>query len=285
MPEGPEIRKAADRVAQAIVGKRAIRVEFTQARLSSWNSILSGNTVHSIETHGKAMLTRFDNGLNIYSHNQLYGRWLCVPAGEMPDSNRQLRLAIHSADQWALLYSASDIEVLRDSELKQHPFLKKIGPDVLSAGLTAETVAQRLLEKRFRNRQLGSFLTDQSFVAGLGNYLRCDILFYEKLHPKTKPSQLEPQQIKNLAQTILRMPRQSYATAGITNDLEKTRQLLEQGIDLEDARFLVFHRQGQPCYRCGSKIRKQNISGQCYLCPKCQNPVGDCTSSLLPGVR
>lgn len=270
MPEGPEIRKAADRVAHAIAGKRAMQIEFSQPKLKAWNSILSGHTVRCIETRGKAMLTRLDNGLNIYSHNQLYGRWLCVPAGELPDSNRQLRLAIKTVDQWALLYSASDIEVLDDSELKQHPFLKKLGPDILSPDLTVEQVAQRLLDKRFRNRQLGSFLTDQSFVAGLGNYLRCDILFHEKLHPRTKPSQLKPLQIKNLAKTILSMPRQSYATEGITNNLEKTRELIKQGITLEDARFLVFHREGSPCYRCGEKILKLNISGQCYLCPRCQ---------------
>ena len=270
MPEGPEIRKAADRVAQAIAGKRAIRVEFTQTKLKSWDKKLSNHVVRCIETHGKAMLTRFDNGLNIYSHNQLYGRWLCVPAGELPETTRQLRLAIKTTHQWALLYSASDIEVLHDSDISQHPFLKKLGPDVLSPNLTVEQVTQRLLDKRFHNRQLGSFLTDQSFVAGLGNYLRCDILFYEKLHPKTKPSQLTPQKIKSLAKTILRMPQQSYATAGITNDLQTTKKLVKQGVDLEDARFLIFHRDGQLCYRCGGKIQKQDISGPCYLCPECQ---------------
>ena len=271
MPEGPEIRKAADRVGQAIAGKRAIRVEFTQNKLKPWSSKLSHHIVCCVETRGKAMLTRFDNGLNIYSHNQLYGRWLCVPAEDLPDTKRQLRLTIKTADQWALLYSASDIEVLHDSDLSKHTFLKKLGPDVLSPDLTAEQVAQQLLDTRFHNRQLGSFLTDQSFVAGLGNYLRCDILFYEKLHPRKKPSQLTPQQIKSLAKTILKMPQQSYATAGITNDLKTTEILVKQGVDLEDARFLVFHREGLPCYRCSEKIQKKNISGQCYFCPECQS--------------
>jgi endonuclease-8 len=270
MPEGPEIRKAADQVERAIAGKQAVHVAFTQSKLKHWNSILSGRTVRCIETRGKAMLTRFDNNLNIYSHNQLYGRWLCVPPGKLPNTKRQLRLSIKAIDRWALLYSASDIEVLKDNELEHHPFLKKLGPDVLSPKLTIDQVTKRLLDKRFHNRQLGSFLTDQSFVAGLGNYLRCDILFYEKLHPRTKPSQLAPIQIKSLASTILRMPQQSYNTEGITNDLNKTKQLLSQGVELEDARFLVFHREGLLCYCCGEQIQKQNISGQCYLCLKCQ---------------
>jgi endonuclease-8 len=66
------------------------------------------------------------------------------------------------------------------------------------------------------------------------------------------------------------MPQQSYNTEGITNDPNKTKQLLSQGVELEDARFLVFHREGLLCYCCGEQIQKQNISGQCYLCLKCQ---------------
>jgi endonuclease-8 len=53
-------------------------------------------------------LIGFSNGLTLYTHNQLYGRWLIITGSEYPDSSRQLRLAIHTGDHAALLYSASD---------------------------------------------------------------------------------------------------------------------------------------------------------------------------------
>jgi endonuclease-8 len=75
---------------------------------------LQGKTVCQVTARGKAILTRFSNGLTLYTHNQLYGRWLITTGGEYPDSSRQLRLAIHTGDHAALLYSAKDISILSD---------------------------------------------------------------------------------------------------------------------------------------------------------------------------
>jgi formamidopyrimidine-DNA glycosylase len=80
-------------------------------------------TVCQVKARGKAILTRFSNGLTLYTHNQPYGRWLITTGGEYPDSSRQLRLAIHTGDHTALLYSASDISILNEAELRQHPYV------------------------------------------------------------------------------------------------------------------------------------------------------------------
>jgi len=162
MPEGPEIRKAADKVEKAIINKPILKVEFGQAHLKDqekkFNDFINSNiTVEKIETYGKAMVMRFKSanhpdGLNIYTHNQLYGRWVCCPANQVPPSNRQLRLAIHTHDEWALLYSASDIFVLNDKEVLDHPFIKKIGKDVLSPATTIDFIKDRLLSATYRNR-------------------------------------------------------------------------------------------------------------------------------------
>lgn len=272
MPEGPEIRRAADKVTAAIVAKPIIGVLFGLDKLKTWESQLTGATVNSVETYGKAMLIRFDNALNIYSHNQLYGRWMISPYGELPNTKRQLRIAIHARDKSALLYSASDIEVLHDPEIETHPFLKKLGPDVFSPNLTIQDLMERLVSKRFAKRRLGAFLTDQSFIAGLGNYLRCEILFVTGLSPEVSPHQLSNAQLKALAHAILALPKQSYETEGITNDLEQAKALMKQGHSFENARFWVFRRKGQPCYRCNTIIQNRKSGGQnCYFCPTCQN--------------
>ena len=131
MPEGPEIRREADAVAKAVAGRAPTAVFFAFESLKPFESALTGVTLTAVETHGKAMLTRFENGLNIYSHNQLYGQWVIRNAYDYPETNRQLRLAIHNDEKSALLYSASEIAVLPDDELASHPFLSRIGPDLL----------------------------------------------------------------------------------------------------------------------------------------------------------
>ena len=72
------------------------------------------------------------------------------------------------------------------------------GSDIVSETLQQSQI-ERLTEKHFNKRQIGGFLTDQSFVAGLGNYLRCEILFVAGLHPKQTPANLDNIQLEALA--------------------------------------------------------------------------------------
>ena len=271
MPEGPEIRLAADEIADAIVGRPATNVFFAFDQLKHYEKRLAGRTVTAVETYGKAMLTRFDNELNIYSHNQLYGIWRVFNAGKIPETKRQLRLAIHNEEKSALLYSASDIEVLEDWEVPTHPFIKKIGPDLLNPAVTIDQVAERFMSHRFKKRRLATILLDQGFLAGIGNYLRSEILYVAGVHPKMRPIDCTAEQINKLAEASVLLTRQSYKTKGITNDLNLVSQLKDEGLSRADYRFFIFNREDKPCYSCGRPIIKEmHGSRRLYLCPHCQ---------------
>lgn len=272
MPEGPEIRRVADDLQKQLAGRVIDSIRFGLPPLKKWEKCLTGANIIKVEAYGKALVTRLDNGFNIYSHNQLYGRWHFCNTGDYPDSRRQLRLAIDCQGKSALLYSASNIAVYNNDEILQHPFLCKLGPDVLDHSTTEENIAERLLSVRYKNRQIGGILTDQALVAGLGNYLRCEILFYSKIHPEVCSGDLAARKLHKLANAILELPRQSYKTAGITNQLSAANKLIKQGAAFEEARFYVFRRQGLPCYRCGAIIKKQQQAGQAFFyCPHCQS--------------
>ena len=275
MPEGPEIRRIADAMEKQIANRIIDSIHFGPDALKSWEARLTGAKIIKIKTYGKAMVICLRSvkgkSLNIYSHNQLYGRWFFCKTNDYPRTKRQLRIAIDCQGKSALLYSASDIAVLNDDELLQHPFLRKLGPDVLDKSTTAEHIVERLCSISYRKRQLGAVLSDQCFVAGLGNYLRCEILFYSSLHPKVHSSELDEKKLHLLAGTILKLARQSYQTSGITNNRDHAQQLMKQGASFEETRFYVFRRQGLPCYRCGRLIEKKSLAGQaCYYCPQCQ---------------
>ena len=141
MPEGPEIRRAADELAAAIAGQQVTHVFFAFDHLQPFANRLQGETVCQVTARGKAILTRFSNGLTLYTHNQLYGHWRIITGDEYPASSRQLRLAIHTGKHAALLYSASDISILNDAELRQHPYISRLGPDLLDPGADAGQLA------------------------------------------------------------------------------------------------------------------------------------------------
>lgn len=271
MPEGPEIRRAADRVARGVVGETAHRVALTLPGLAAYGERLSGSRVLGVETWGKAMVTHFDVGLSVYSHNQLYGRWYVVGAGTEPRTKRQLRFGIYADTHDALLYSASSIEVLATPEVAEHRFIAKLGPDPLREETQPRHVARQLSDPRFRGRQLAASLLDQAFVAGIGNYLRAEILFFSGIHPARRPEDLESATRRRLARWIYELPRRAYETGGVTDDPRRVRKHEREGQTRRQYRHAVFNRAGLPCRRCGAKIQRLELGGRrIYLCGHCQ---------------
>jgi endonuclease VIII len=271
MPEGPEIRREADRIARALEGQEAVQVWFAFETLKPWEAELTGRRVISIESRGKALLTRFEGGANVYSHNQLYGRWYVVRRDQLPATNRQLRFAVHTEHKSALLYSASEIEVLQDDDLSSHAFLQKLGPDILSTTVRPKQVLQRLEEKSFARRSLGALLLDQGFVCGLGNYLRSEILFVSRLMADARVIDLTSQQREELADAIVTITRRAYRHRGVTNELDDVRRLKAEGVPFSQHRHFVFARAGKSCRLCGYMVQKRESAGRrLYWCDACQ---------------
>jgi endonuclease-8 len=271
MPEGPEIRRAAERIARKVVGHRAERVEFGLPRLTSWGGELTGRAVEAVDVRGKAMLTRFEGDVAVYSHNQLYGVWFVRRRDDLPATGRQLRFAVHTEEYSALLYSASEIEVVSRDEEACHPFLSALGPDPLNDPLTPGDVALRLASPRFRRRQLGALLLDQRCVAGLGNYLRADILFDAGIHPARRPADCTDAELIRLDDAVRCITRRSLDTGGLTVEPELAERLKASGEPRRRYRHWVYGRAGDACRRCGAEIAVDAIGGRTiYLCPACQ---------------
>ena len=271
MPEGPEIKRSADQLAAALVGHIAERVEFSPPELKRHELVLTGRYVSAVEARGKAMLIHFDHGWTIYSHNQLYGDWFVRRAGERPSTTRNLRVAIQNYAKAALLYSATDIEVLRTVDVAQHRYIRKLGLDLLADGTTSQNVLAQVEAAQFQRRNLAALLLDQSFLAGVGNYLRSDILFAAKLHPSLSLADLTPAQKLALADHALKLARQSYKTRGVTNDLERVAMLKAQGVTRSRYRHLAFQRDGEACYECATTIERVDYGGRgCFVCAVCQ---------------
>jgi endonuclease-8 len=271
MPEGPEIRRAADKIAAVLEDQVIEQVYFGLPDLTQYDEQLSGQRVTWLETRGKALLTHFDHGLSIYSHNQLYGRWYVVKRGKEPATRRSLRLALHTQSHSALLYSASDIAVLDSDGMAQHPFLARIGPDILNPTLHWRDVAKILSSPSFVRRGVGAFYLEQSFLAGIGNYLRSEILFEAGVNPRKKPGELSAKQLNDLARATLSISQRAYKTGGITNSEANVKALKKQGLKRRDYRHWVFGCDNQNCHRCGEIIIKESIaSRRLYWCPLCQ---------------
>jgi endonuclease-8 len=291
MPEGPEIRRMVDDIGKAIVGRTARQVFFAFDHLKPFEAELAGRQVTCVEARGKAVLVHFeataeDGPWCVYSHNQLYGKWRTGAADREPSTNRQLRFAVFALRKAARLFSASDIFVVRPDALDQVGYLSRLGPDPLNQAVDIGDLMAIFDDKRFAGRALGGLLLDQGFMAGIGNYLRSEILFEARIAPSTRPGDLAPADRERLAQAILEMLSRAYRLKGVTNDPERAERLKQAGWTFGQRRHMVFDRDGQACHDCDTPISKVQIaSRRLYFCPMCQGVRARSSDGPAPDLR
>ena len=271
MPEGPEIRRAADRISKKIVGKEIHSLTLIYPPIVEFQEILQQSQIESITTRGKAMLIRFDCDLSMYSHNQLYGRWTVNRRSTEMKWNRSLRVEFLTDNFAVRLWSATDIEIIPTSKEEDHPFISKLGPDILDDSCTPSLIFERLKSKKFCNRNASSLMLDQSFIAGIGNYLRSEILHQSGVHPNAKPRLISDKKLLHWAETTKNLSKLSYDTGGFTVSEKVALAGKQRGEPKRAYRHSAFCRNGLLCHYCDAEIVRIRVANRRLdYCPKCQ---------------
>ncbi|TYP95330.1 endonuclease-8 [Fodinibius salinus] len=271
MPEGPEIWRTADNLNKALTGRKITDFYFAFDELKDSEPKLKGQKITNVEARAKAILTYFEDDIVMYSHNQLYGKWMIPEDGKQPETNRSLRVAIHNKQGSAYLYSASDVELLPRNKVEDHSYIKKLGPDVLHPNTTKQDIAKQYFSDEFKNRKLTTLLLDQGFVSGIGNYLRSEIMFYAGVNPRQKLREYSREEKEELAKATITLSERSYETGGITNDASIVEALKRENAAYSEYRHFVYNRTGDRCHKCGTVIEEEKTGGRkIYYCPSCQ---------------
>ena len=271
MPEGPEIRRAGDRISKVLVRKEIIESNFYYKNIKDKEKIVKNENIKNITTRGKAMLIRFENNWTMYSHNQLYGKWTVNLNATKIQSNRSLRVLFKTRKHTVRLWSATDIDLLPTFEEDEHPFLRKIGPDVLNESCNCKLIEERLTHKIFHKKKASTLMLDQTFLSGLGNYLRSEILFDAKIHPDDRPFDLDETRIKQWAKSIKNITNLAYETGGFTVSKSIADINKSNGEKRRSYRHAVFMRHEYKCLNCMGRIeRKWYGKRKIDYCPNCQ---------------
>ncbi len=267
MPEGPEIFLAA-RAVHAAIAQKPITLSLRHPALVNKARSLRGVSIARVYARSKAMLTEFTNGVVLYSHNQLYGEWVLHRVGE-PLLTKQVRLIIRTTAHQVVLYSATDFAWLKVGTENTHPYIAKLGPEVLDDNVTARDIAKRLTQ--FPRRSIADALLDQHVIAGLGNYLRADILFVARINPLRKIADLSAPEIRRVANACKTLTRRSVQQHGVVRPWRQYQTAHKASDSFEASRFYAFDREGAPCWQCATSIMRVTQGGRgLFYCPCCQ---------------
>ena len=271
MPEGPEIRRAADRIGKALIGRRIESAKLPYATFLGREHLIDGQTVVEVTSRAKAMLIRFENGWTMYSHNQLYGRWTVNLVSTQSNSRRSLRAEFCTKKHAVRLWSATDIDLIPTVEEQLHSFLARLGPDVLDEKVTSDMLHKQLLSKQCFRKKAATLMLDQRSFAGLGNYLRSEILFTAGVHPDDRPCDLPAERLVAWAEAIKSVTVQAYKKGGVTVPTHIAEAGKARGEPRRTWRHYAFCRNERPCLTCAALIVRLRYGGRRLdHCPNCQ---------------
>ncbi|MBX3138908.1 hypothetical protein KF707_21960 [Candidatus Obscuribacterales bacterium] len=99
MPEAPEVRKYADNLATALVGRRiksfSARTKDAKSWLAANESELVGLKIDKVFARGKNIIGLIEGGYYFYSHQMMWGRWEIHPGGEDIARDRKRARSYH----------------------------------------------------------------------------------------------------------------------------------------------------------------------------------------------
>jgi formamidopyrimidine-DNA glycosylase len=152
-----------------------------------------------------------------------------------------------------------------DHPAENHTLLRDLGPEPLSDEFTGEALWRR---SRGRKTAVKNFIMDGRIVVGVGNIYASEALFMAGIHPSRPAGRIAQVRYQALALSIRDVLKRAIRLGGTT-----LRDYLNS--DSRPGYFaqelLVYEREGQPCFQCGTPIRRRVIGQRSsYYCHRCQ---------------
>ena len=273
MPELPEVEHVVRALRPAIVGRRIVAAELKLKRTApnvsrpAFARLLHNSLITGVSRRGKYILIELDADRLLTTHLRMTGKFVTLSQ----DDNQPpyAHVIFHLDDDRRLVFC--DMRqfgrmrfVANRNRLPKE--ILSLAPEPLSPDFTEHYFRQTLRKSK---RSLKQLLLDQTRVLGLGNIYAAEALFLAAVNPTKSAHRLSKARTEQLYNAV-REVLQEAIDAGST-----------LRIDLADANgdyigtserfWRVYEREGEPCVRCGAKIKRVVHGGRStYYCPKCQ---------------
>jgi formamidopyrimidine-DNA glycosylase len=228
----------------------------TRGDLKKTAQALKHRVIQGVRRRGKQIFFDLDRGV-LYIHLGMTGKLL------WNGSRTPYTRAEFSFDEGTLLYD----DMRQFGRVEYFETLPKlidgVGPDALTVGF--DEFYARLKQRRTSIKPL---LLNQSFISGVGNIYADEALFASRLHPRAKSNRLSKARAEELYRNLIEILHLAIRHRGSSIsdyvDAAGERGAFQQ---LHN----VYGREGQPCPRCQTAIRRV-VLGQrsAHYCPRCQ---------------
>lgn len=261
MPEGDTVFRTARKLDAALAGATVTRFELRVPQVATVD--LRGELVHEVVARGKHLLHRIGSW-TLHTHLKMEGEWHVYRRGERWRAPAFRARAIIGAttpgdEEWETVgFDLAEISVVPTAT--EEELVGYLGPDPLSDAWDPAAAAAHLAADA---RPVHVAIQDQRNIAGFGNEYANEILFVRGILPTTPANETDAAALVDLGARMIRANRDRIDRT-FTGDARRGRTTW------------VYGREGRPCRRCGTLIRRGRLGADptrervVFWCPSCQ---------------
>lgn len=300
MPELPEAQTIVDDLNRKVKGRRIVGIWFdwpkmlkdpldqqrnkvAHAHVRGFRKAILGKKILRVKRRAKNILIYLSGDLMMLIHlkmtgHLLVGKWKIEgkkviplePREVVEDPYNQYVHLIFYLDNGKML-GFSDVrkfgKVVLGSvvQIENLPELTKLGPEPFDPGLKFSDFMNLI---RLEKRKIKQVLMDPEVIAGIGNIYSDDILWKAKIHPLRRANTLGLNELRAIWAAMRTILKKALGLRGTSSsDYRDTGG--KEGY--YEGHRLVYQREGEPCKRCGTKIKRIVVGGRsAHFCQKCQ---------------
>ena len=278
MPELPEVEVVRAGLERHVLGATITRVDVLHPRPvrrdprgpAGFADALTGRRIEAARRRGKYLWLPLDNGDALLGHLGMSGQILVQPPEAPDERHLRIRLALEGADEGRELRFV-DQRMFGGLSVSQGgaelpPEIAHIARDPLDPEFDDAEFVRKV---RRRSSGVKRQLLDQNLISGVGNIYADEALWRAQLHGDRPGERLTATQVRELLRHAREVMIAALGEGGTSFDALYVNVNGESGYF--DRALHAYGREGEPCERCGTPIRRVAFMNRSsYFCPVCQ---------------
>jgi formamidopyrimidine-DNA glycosylase len=268
MPELPEMENYKRLLARTFVGKTITGTQVSREKSinippSQFTAAITGNRIQSIERRAKHLLFHIDHQKVMLLHLMLGGLIYYGTEEDKPNRTVQVQIDFGPHRLFFIGLRLGYLHLLSAADVQDK--LIQLGPEPLGPYFTEQDFINAITAKKSR---LKTTLVEQSFLSGIGNYYSDEICWHAGILPMRNCNDLSVEEKSKLYRSIRTVLSEALESGGYMEMPLYKGDTLTGGYDPIRK---VYDRGGEPCFRCGRPIIKdEHSSRKLFYCTGCQ---------------
>ena len=215
MPELPEVERARRLAERSVAGKHIVNVATVRDSLvydgvapRRFAAALRGRRIETVGRWGKHLWMELDRRPWPAFHFGMTGSFRVYQARRDRPRFFKVELLMDDGTRLAMPNARRLGRIRLQHDPRHEPPISKLGFDPLLDMPSLKMFAERLTR---RTAPIKGVLLDQSFAAGVGNWVADEVLYQARIAPQRRACNLEPDEVKRLRSCLGRIIRKAVA--------------------------------------------------------------------------